>query len=62
MDRCRRVMGSRSRLLGLDCLAGQGAESPRTVVIQGNTEEYIRGLKMVDGITDALVKVRKSGR
>lgn len=47
-----KVMAQRSRLLGLELLAGQGAESPRTVVIQGNSEEYIRGLQLVDGITD----------
>jgi hypothetical protein len=49
-----RVMGQRSRLLGLELLAAQvGAGNPKTVVIGGTTEEFIRGLRMVDGITDA---------
>ncbi|MCX6433094.1 MAG: hypothetical protein NTX29_09995 [Actinobacteria bacterium] len=48
-----KVMGQRSRLLGLELLATQaGEKSFNTVVIGGTTGEFIRGLKMVDGITD----------
>ena len=43
-----KVMGHRSKLLGLETAVQEGTTTPRTVVIQGNTEEYIRGLKMVD--------------
>ena len=45
-----KVMGQRARLLGLDQLTPSwaGEKTINTVVIQGNTEEFIRGLKSVD--------------
>lgn len=47
-----KVMGHRAKLLGLELVAQGGAVTNNTVVIRGNSEEYIRGLRLVDGIVD----------
>lgn len=51
VDSVLRVMGHRSKLLGLE-LVSQGGVTNNTVVVAGNTEEFIRSLKLVDGNVD----------
>lgn len=48
-----KVMGQRSRLLGLELLAAQGAgdRTYDTVVVQGDKAEFLRGLRTVEGNT-----------
>jgi hypothetical protein len=48
-----KVMGHRAKLLGLELIAqGQDGMQSRTVVIQGDTQEFIRSLRLVDGHVD----------
>lgn len=47
-----KVMGHRAKLLGLELVAQGGTVTNNTVVVQGNTEEYIRSLRLVDGISE----------
>lgn len=46
VDSVLRVMGQRAKLLGLDLVAG-GDLTQNTLVIQGDTDEFIRGLRLV---------------
>ena len=48
VDSVLRVMGHRSKLLGLELIAQGGSVTNNTIVVAGNTEEFIRSLKQVD--------------
>lgn len=53
VDSVLKIMGHRAKLLGLDLvLAAGGTVNHNTVVVQGDTQEFIRSLKLVDGIED----------
>jgi len=52
VDSVLRVMGHRSKLLGLELIAQGGPVTNNTVVVAGNSEEFIRSLRLVDGIVD----------
>jgi hypothetical protein len=52
VDSVLRVMGHRAKLLGLELIAQGGNVTNNTVVVAGNTEEFIRSLKLVDGTVD----------
>lgn len=48
-----KVMGHRAKLLGLELISqGVGTIQSNTVVVQGDTQEFIRSLRLVDGHTD----------
>lgn len=49
VDSVLRIMTHRAKLLGLELIAqGQGTVTNNTVVVTGNSEEFIRSLKLVD--------------
>lgn len=52
VDSVLRVMGHRSKLLGLELIAQGGPVTNNTVVVAGNTAEFINALKLVDGTVD----------
>lgn len=53
VDSVLRVMGHRAKLLGLDLLSqGSGTTTIDTVVVTGDTQEFIRSLRLVRGIED----------
>jgi hypothetical protein len=54
VDAVLKVMGQRAKLLGLELLA-QGVDSAqsKTVVVMGDTQEFIRSLSLVRGEIDA---------
>jgi hypothetical protein len=53
VDSVLRVMGHRAKLLGLELVAQtQGAVTNNTVVVTGDTQEFIRSLRLVDGNVD----------
>ena len=48
-----KVMDRRAKLLGLDLLSQtSGTVTNNTVVVQGDTKDFIRSLRLVDGIED----------
>jgi len=50
VDSILRVMGHRAKLLGLELMAGVDTSvTSRTVIIQGDTQDYIRSLQLVTG-------------
>jgi hypothetical protein len=53
VDSVLKVMNHRAKLLGLEMVAQDtGTVTNNTVVVQGNTQDFIRSLRLVDGITD----------
>jgi hypothetical protein len=52
VDSVLRVMGHRAKLLGLELVAAGAQDvTSRTVIIQGDSEEFIRSLQLVSGTT-----------
>jgi hypothetical protein len=53
VDSVLKVMTHRSKLLGLELIAqDSGTVTNNTVVVQGNTQDFIRSLRLVDGHVD----------
>jgi hypothetical protein len=50
VDSVLRVMAHRAKLLGLELIAqGNGTVNHNTVVVQGDTQDFIRSLQLVNG-------------
>ena len=52
VDSALKVINTRAKLLALDTISTSGTVTNNTVVVTGNTEDFIRSLQRVDGQTE----------